>query len=80
MTLGLELAEFGEGAAQDVVGLGSGPVYRLLLFCGFVLIAGVAREVEFEDAAAAETPGGPHDLGGEGLFEDASGRKFGHEG
>jgi hypothetical protein len=30
VTLGLEFAEFGERAAKDVVGLGSGSVYRFL--------------------------------------------------
>jgi len=80
VTFGLEFAEFSKRAAEDVVGLGSGAIYR---FLNCVLGVGPsilwAGEVEFEDATAAETPGGSHDLGGEGLFEDASGREFGHE-
>jgi hypothetical protein len=50
VTLGLEFAEFREGAAEDVVGLGSGAVNRL--FDGDLGI-GRSGEVEFEDTAAA---------------------------
>ena len=71
----MKFAEFVEGAAEDEVGLGSGTVYGFLLLFGAFVDHGVEveiveeGEVLFHEAAAAETPGGSHDFGGEGLFD-----------
>ena len=80
----LEIAEFGKGAAEDEVGLGSGAVHGFLLFFGAFIDHGVEVEIVeegegfFDEAAAAETPGGSHDFGGEGLFDGVIGGEFIH--
>jgi hypothetical protein len=62
--LGLESAELGEGAADPVVGVGAGAVE------GGVVVDFAAG---FEEAAAAETPGGAQDFVDEAVFEIAVG-------
>jgi hypothetical protein len=75
----LEFAEFIERAPEDQVGLCAGAVYRfLLLFGAFVyhrIEVEIVEEGEgfFYQTATAETPGGSHDFGGEGLFDGVSG-------
>jgi hypothetical protein len=82
----LQPAKFGEGAAQNEVGLGSGAVHGFLLLFGTFIDHGVdvkvfdAAESFFDEAAAAESPGDSHDFEGEELFEGAFGVEFGHEG
>jgi hypothetical protein len=77
----LEFTEFGEGAAQGVVSVGTGAVEGVLLVCrGVIRVGGETSEVFFHDAAATETPGGAHDLCGEGLFENIFRGELSHEG
>jgi hypothetical protein len=61
----LQLAEFGEGTAEDEMGLRAGAVY------GFLLLFG---------AFFHETVGGAHNFVGERLFDSAVGSEFGREG
>jgi hypothetical protein len=70
---GLQFAEFCHGAAEEVVRLGAGDGG---LFPGREIGGGVL----FENAAAAETPGGGHDFGNEGFFENAFRGELGEKG
>ena len=69
---------------EDAVGLGAGAVDGFLLFFGFGVLHGVedgdSGEVFFDHAAAAETPGGTYEFGGEEFFDGAFGGEFGPEG
>ena len=85
---GLNFAERVEAAMEDAVGLGAGAVDGLLLFFGFGVLHGVflvkvgdgdSGEVFFDHAAAAETPGGTYEFGGEEFFDGAFGGEFGPE-
>src|SRR6266700_5286321 len=85
MAFGLDAAEFGHGAVEDAMVADAGPVYGVLdggedaVFHGIeevVGCAGVGGPAGFDDGAAAETPGGMHDFGGEGVLD----RSFGREG
>ncbi len=75
---GLEFAEFGERAAEDVVGVGAGAVDGFLGFGdgGFVgeTVGG------FDEPAAPETPSGAEDFFHERCFEDAGGGEFALQG
>jgi hypothetical protein len=79
-----EFAELVEGPPEDEVGLGAGAVHGFLLFFGALVHHGVEVEIFyggegfFYEAAAAKTPGGSHDFGGEGLFYGVSGSEFIH--
>jgi hypothetical protein len=81
---GLNFAERVEAAMEDAVGLGAGAVDRFLLLLGFGVLHGVEDsdigEVSFDHAAAAETPGGTDELGGEEFFDGSLGGEFGPEG
>jgi len=66
------------------MGLRSGAVHGFLLFFGALVDHGIEIEVVeegesfFHEAAAAETPGGSHDFGGEGLFDGVFGGQLVH--
>jgi hypothetical protein len=91
---GLDFAEGVEAAVEDAVGLGAGAVDGFLLFFGFGVLHGVFLvrvflggvqdgdfgEVFFDHAAAAETPGGTYEFGGEEFFDSTLGGEFAPEG
>ncbi|HTA42306.1 MAG TPA: hypothetical protein VK789_07660 [Bryobacteraceae bacterium] len=79
LAFGLETAQF-VGCAQELaLGFASGAVDGGL-GAGqervFRFVAGGRFHLRFGDSAAAETPGGVDDFGGEGLFERALGTKI----
>jgi hypothetical protein len=82
-SFGLELAELGHGAADDVVGLGSGAVNGALLFFENLVFHGVDQglvdEVAFGKAVAAQAPCGGDDFAGEDEFERSVRDEFGEE-
>jgi hypothetical protein len=80
LTLGLENAEFRDGAAEDEMGKGAGAVDGALLERSFVVVERGVDELFFEGAATLEASGGADDFEGEGFFEDAFGSEFGVEG
>jgi hypothetical protein len=93
LALGLEAAEFGEGAAEEVVSLGAGAIDGELEAAGGVIGfhgiegAGVSGDLGhagghagFNGGAAAEAPGCSDDGFGEGVFEGAIGIQFGVQG
>jgi hypothetical protein len=75
----LEFCQFGDAAAEDEVRLRAGAVHRFLLLFGALVHHGIEVEVVhhaeglFDQAAAAESPGGSHDFGGEGFSSSPSG-------
>ena len=71
LALGLDFAEFVDGAGVDAVGVGAGAIDGLL---GAVVVLGHGG---FEGGAAAKSPGGVDDFGGEGVFEGSVGREVG---
>src|SRR6185503_6352290 len=75
LALGLEGAEFGEGAVEEAVELRAGAVDGLLG-------GGIGRAFGFgfDFAAAAEAPESAADFGGEGFFDGAGGLEFGADG
>jgi hypothetical protein len=72
VALGLEAAEFEGGAAEGVVGMGSGAVDGV--------VSGVGSQGRLRECAAAEAPEGVEGFGGVGLFEDGFGQEVGEEG
>ena len=59
---------------EVALGGGAGPVYGVLGGGVLGVGAGVRIETGFDDVAAAESPGGAGDFGGEGCFYRAFGR------
>lgn len=74
MSVGLQLAEFGGTFAKEPVGLGAGAIDYELSFRQVVRAGG--GEAFFDEATAAQTPGGVADFVDEGVFEDADRGKF----
>ena len=78
LALGLDAAQFGDGAVEESMGLGTGAVDGLLLRVVEHGIGFAVRDAVhggFDDATAAKTPGGVDDFGGESVLDGTFGRE-----
>ena len=76
---GLEATEFGGGAADEAVGLGTGAVYGGFHAGGGVFFARLVGDEGVDDAAATEAPCGADDFGYVDVFEHAFGAELSPE-